>query len=159
MSQLSLLPLLSCVTPAMPPCQKSTIYQSTTQPPFSSSCYQCLKLKLKPKFCPPSGCIIYYKVNRCLAKYSPRATTTSQPTNRAPNQGWAGMTFEGSGTGRELKKTHSRNSGTGREWKKSIPVIREREGNEKNPFPQFGNGNQRLSFPKILGNSNGNEKT
>ena len=25
-----------------------------------------------------------YKVNRCLARYSPRATTTSQPTNRAP---------------------------------------------------------------------------
>ena len=32
------------------------------------------------------------------------------------------------------------NSGTGREWKKSIPEIREREGNEKNPFPKFGNG-------------------
>ena len=28
----------------------------------------------------------------------------------------------------------------GRELKKSIPTIREREGNEKNPFPQFGNG-------------------
>ena len=26
------------------------------------------------------------KVNRCLARYSPRATTTSQPTNRAPNE-------------------------------------------------------------------------
>ena len=25
------------------------------------------------------------KVNRCLARYSPRATTTSQPINRAPN--------------------------------------------------------------------------
>ena len=24
--------------------------------------------------------------------------------------------------------------------KKSIPKIREREGNEKNPFPKFGNG-------------------
>ena len=68
-------------------------------------------------------------------------------------QGWAGMTFEDSGTGRELKKTfpkfgngkgmkkiHSRNSGTGREWKKSIPEIREREGNEKKPFPKFGKG-------------------
>ena len=75
-----------------------------------------------------------------------------------------------SGTGREWKKTipkirewegnekiYSQNSGTGREWKKSIPTIREREGNEKNPFPQFGNGNQRLSFPRIPGN--GNEKT
>ena len=27
-----------------------------------------------------------YKVNRCLARYSPRATTTSQPINRAPNE-------------------------------------------------------------------------
>ena len=42
--------------------------------------------------------------------------------------------------------------------KKSIPKIREREGNEKNPFPQFGNGNQRLSFPRIPGNGNGNGK-
>ena len=32
--------------------------------------------------------------------------------------------------------------------KKSIPKIQEREGNEKNPFPQFVNGNQRGS--KIL---------
>ena len=29
---------------------------------------------------------IYNKVNRCLARYSPRATTTSQPINRAPNE-------------------------------------------------------------------------
>ena len=46
----------------------------------------------------------------------------------------------------------------GRGMEKSIPKIREREGNEKNPFPHFGNGNQRLSFPRILGNGNGNEK-
>ena len=26
------------------------------------------------------------KVNRCLARYSPRATTTNQPTNRALNK-------------------------------------------------------------------------
>ena len=26
------------------------------------------------------------KVNRCLARYSPRATTTNQPINRAPNE-------------------------------------------------------------------------
>ena len=31
------------------------------------------------------------------------------------------------------------NSRMGRELKKSIPTIQEREGNEKNPFPQFGN--------------------
>ena len=30
--------------------------------------------------------ITLYKVNRCLARYSPRAITTSQPTNRAPNE-------------------------------------------------------------------------
>ena len=28
----------------------------------------------------------YYKVDRCPARYSPRATTTNQPTNRAPNK-------------------------------------------------------------------------
>jgi len=28
----------------------------------------------------------FSKVNRCLARYSPRATTTSQPINRAPNE-------------------------------------------------------------------------
>ena len=27
-----------------------------------------------------------YKVNRCLARYSPRATTANWPTNRAPNE-------------------------------------------------------------------------
>ena len=55
------------------------------------------------------------------------------------------MTFEDSGTGRELKKP--------------IPKIRERERNEKNPFPKFGNGNQRLSFPRIPGNGKGMKKT
>ena len=44
------------------------------------------------------------------------------------------------GNGKGMEKIHSRNSGTGREWKKSIPEIREREGNEKNPFPKFGKG-------------------
>ena len=39
-----------------------------------------------------------------------------------------------------MKKIHSHNSGTGREWKKTIPIIREREGNEKKTFPKFGNG-------------------
>ena len=32
-----------------------------------------------------------YKVNRCLARYSPRATTTNRLTNRAPNKpAWPG---------------------------------------------------------------------
>ena len=39
--------------------------------------------------------------------------------------------------------------------KKSIPKNQEQEGNEKNPFPHFGNGNQRLSFPRIPRNGNG----
>ena len=37
--------------------------------------------------------ISYYKVNRCLAKYSPRATTTNRPTNRALNKpAWPKLT-------------------------------------------------------------------
>ena len=33
----------------------------------------------------------YYKVNRCLARYSPRATTTNRPTNRVPTKpAWPG---------------------------------------------------------------------
>ena len=73
------------------------------------------------------------------------------------------MTFEGWGTGRELKKPipeireregnkkiHSQISGMGREWKNPIPKIREREGNEKNPFPKFGNGKgMKKSIPKV----------
>ena len=39
----------------------------------------------------PSLCFFIYKVNRCLARYSPRATTTSRPTIRAPNKpAWPG---------------------------------------------------------------------
>ena len=37
-----------------------------------------------------SSCLIY-KVNRCLARYSPRATTTNRLTNRALNKpAWPG---------------------------------------------------------------------
>ena len=40
---------------------------------------------LVPLVCYPN------KVNRCLARYSPRATTTNRPTNRAPNKpAWPG---------------------------------------------------------------------
>ena len=57
-----------------------------------------------------------------------------------------------------MEKIHSRNSGTGREWKKSIPEIRERERNEKNPFLKFGNGKgMKKSIPKIR-EREGNEK-
>ena len=49
-----------------------------------------------------------------------------------------------------MKKIHSHNSGTGREWKKTIPIIREREGNEKKAFPKFGNGKgMKKSIPII----------
>ena len=49
-----------------------------------------------------------------------------------------------------MKKIHSHNSGTGREWKKPIPIIREREGNEKKAFPKFGNGKgMKKSIPII----------
>ena len=61
-----------------------------------------------------------------------------------------------------MKKIHSQKKGTGREWKKSIPKIREREGNEKRAFPKFGNGKgmkksiptvrERESEASILGN-------
>ena len=48
------------------------------------------------------------------------------------------------------EKIHSHNSGTGREWKKSIPTIREQEGNEKKAFPKFGNGKgMKKSIPII----------
>ena len=47
----------------------------------------------------------------------------------------------------------------GRELKKPIPIIREREGNEKKTFPKFGNGKgmkksirERESEAFILGN-------
>ena len=34
--------------------------------------------------------------------------------------------------------------------KKSIPTTREREGNEKNPFPKIGNGKgMKKSIPKV----------
>ena len=77
-----------------------------------------------------------------------------------------------SGTERELKKPvpsiREREGnekkpfpkfGKGKGMKKSIPEIREREGSEKNPFPQFGNRNQRLSFPRIPGTGTGKIKT
>ena len=38
--------------------------------------------------------------------------------------------------------------------KKSIPKIREREGNEKNPFPKFGNGK---GMKKIHSRNSGRE--
>ena len=45
---------------------------------------------------------------------------------KSKRQGWAGMTFGSTGLGTGMDN--------------SIPEVREREGNWKNPFPQFGNG-------------------
>ena len=42
--------------------------------------------------CSPRGDL--NKVNRCLTRYSPRATTTNRPTNRAPNKpAWHGRNW------------------------------------------------------------------
>ena len=59
-----------------------------------------------------------------------------------------------------MKKIHSHNSGTGREWKKSIPTIREREGNEKKNIPiiREREGNEKKAFPKF-GNGKGMKKS
>ena len=48
-----------------------------------------------PSSCPVEGELLCNndknKVNRCLASYSPRATTTNRPTNRALNKpAWPG---------------------------------------------------------------------
>ena len=41
-------------------------------------------------------------------------------------------------------------SGTGTGMDNFIPEVREREGNEKNPFPKFGNGKgMKKNVPKI----------
>ena len=60
------------------------------------------------------------------------------------------MTFGSSGTGTGMDL-----------WKyNSIPKVREREGNRKNPFPQFGNGKgmKKKTFPKF-GNGKGMKKS
>ena len=50
------------------------------------------------------------------------------------------------GNGKGMEKIHSQSSGTGREWKKSIPKIREREGNEKKSIPEIREreGNEKI---------------
>ena len=70
------------------------------------------------------------------------------------------MTFEDSGTGRELKKPIPEIREREGNGKKSIPEIREREGNGKNPFPKFGNGKgmKKNPFPKF-GNGKGMKKS
>ena len=60
--------------------------------------------------------------------------------------------------GKRMKKKAFPKFGKRKGMKKPIPKIREQERNEKIPFPHFGNGNQRLSFPGIPGNRNGKNK-
>ena len=54
-------------------------------------CYRCLTDWLTTLKDRATQLLINYKVNRCLARYSPRATTTNRPTNRALNKpAWPG---------------------------------------------------------------------
>ena len=46
-----------------------------------------------------------------------------------------------------MEKKPSPKLGNGKGMKKSIPKIREREGNEKNPFPPFGKAEQGHHVP------------
>ena len=57
----------------------------------SSSFFVSASLSMNALFQLPKKQVHYHKVNRCLAKYSPRATTTNRITNRAPNKpAWPG---------------------------------------------------------------------
>ena len=51
-------------------------------------------------------------------------------------------------------------SGTGTGMDNFIPEVREQEGNEKKPFPKFGNGKgmKKKAFPKF-GNGKGMKKS
>ena len=79
-----------------------------------------------------------------------------QGLSKLNSSGVSGNDFWEFGNG--MKKTYSKNSGTGRALKRSIPKIREREGNDKIKFPHFGNGNRKLSFPGRARNGNENGK-
>ena len=68
---------------SLPPlflCSRSLPTSSTSS--LTSALYKAGRIS-KPIFIVS---IDIYKVNRCLARYSPRATTTTQPTNWAPNE-------------------------------------------------------------------------
>ena len=82
-----------------------------------------------------------HKLNHFWPNCSNIAKGTTDP---GVDQGWAGMTFQGSGTGRELKKP--------------IPETREREGNKKIHSQVSGmERNEKIPFPK-LGNRKGMKK-
>ena len=88
-------------------------------------------------------------------------------TGGTKTQGWAGMTFglwerelellspfPNFGSGNE--KLHSQLLGTGTGMINSIPNFWERE--RQILFPTFGNGNETLLFPGMIGNGNGLKK-
>ena len=57
-----------------------------------------------------------------------------------------------------MEKIHSQNSGTGREWKKSIPKIREWEGNEKIHSQNSGMGIRGYHSQEFPGTGTGMKK-
>ena len=60
----------------------------TVFPPYSPTWLESWILGATINIC---NNLVKYKVNRCLARYSPRATTTKRPTNRPPNKpAWPG---------------------------------------------------------------------
>ena len=71
------------------------------------------------------NCCVTHATLQCDSNVTKRIFLIS-PLRQTQLQGWAGMTFGSSGTGTGMDN--------------SIPEVREREGNWKNPFPQFGNG-------------------
>ena len=68
-----------------PNCERSMMSEDN----YLSLSHNCLFVRSKTNFFQKQtfSCLFtnyLHKVNRCLARYSPRATTTNQPTNRAP---------------------------------------------------------------------------
>ena len=68
-----------------PNCERSMMSEDN----YLSLSHNCLFVRSKTNFFQKQtfSCLFtnyLHKVNRCLARYSPRATTTNQTTNRAP---------------------------------------------------------------------------
>ena len=68
--------------------KKNKVIQMQLMPWIDSPSVTSDKNCMKKKTCKHRSC---NKVNRCLARYSPRSTTTNQPTKRAPYEpAWPG---------------------------------------------------------------------
>ena len=81
------------------PSQLIRLYLCYWQIVSSKQCFSLLQfeLTLTPLQIYPTWIVLFFvytqlnKVNRCLARYSPRTTTTNRPTNRAPKKpAWPG---------------------------------------------------------------------